>query len=356
MKVYIGVDFHARQQTIRYLTTEDGEIYRLRLEHHSDDPSHSNVRGFYSQFSGEVIVGFEAGGYSQWFEEMLDDLGHQVWVGDAAEIRRLARRKQKNDKRDADHILDLMITGRFPRLVRRSRHSQELLSQIRYRHRLVKMRTMAKNSLQAIAIGAGLSLRAQLHRQPGRARLESLGLAPTALSRARELIDLIDQLTVKIKRVEQWLQQQTIGDRGVQLLRTQPGIGLLTSLALVHTLEPVSRFSNPRKVTAYAGMDPVEDSSDQRKRMGSISKQGSKLLRFLLIEAANVAIKTDPGLRSFFHRVMKKRNRPKAMVAVARKLLVRSFIMLRDGIDADEFLRRGVEARSSRIAHRPSNA
>jgi transposase len=353
MTVYIGVDFHARQQTISYLTTEEGEIRRTRLEHSADDITHENVRSFYSQFKGEVIVGFEAGGYSQWFEEMLEQLGHEIWVGDAAEIRRLARRKQKNDKRDANLILELMVDGRFPRLHRRSARSREILRQIGYRHKLVKMRTMAKNSIKAIALGGGLVVRSQFYSQGGRQRLEMLKLSPSVSRQTEELMDLIEQLTKKIKRVEEWLAVEARKDERVKLLQTQPGIGLLTSLALVNTLEPIERFSNGRKVTAFVGMDPVEDSSGERKRIGSISKSGSKLMRFLLTEAAQVAIKKDDELGKFFHRVMKRRNTPKAIVAVGRKLLVRSFIMLRDGIDAEEFARRGVKARSSRVAHRP---
>jgi len=356
MRVYIGVDFHARQQTISYLTTEDGQIQRTRLEHLAEDIVHQNVRNFYSQFKGEVIVGFEAGGYSQWFEEMLEQLGHEIWVGDAAEIRRLARRKQKNDKKDANLILELMVEKRFPRLHRRSARSREILRQIGYRHKLVKMRTMAKNSVKAIALGAGLVVRSQFNSQAGRQRLEKLKLTASVSRQAEELIELIDQLNEKIKRVEEWLKEAAAKDERVTLLQTQPGIGLLTSLALVSTLEPIERFSTSRKVTAYVGMDPVEDSSGDRKRIGSISKSGSKLMRFLLSEAAQVAIKKDDELGKFFHRVMKRRNTPKAIVAVGRKLLVRSFIMLRDGIDAEEFARRGVKARSSRVAHRPSNA
>ena len=95
MTVYCGVDFHARLQSISYVDTCDGEVHHLQLNHRKDD-----VRAFYSQLAGDVIVGLEASGYSQWFEQMLTDLGHQVWLGNAAEIRRLARRRQKNDRRN----------------------------------------------------------------------------------------------------------------------------------------------------------------------------------------------------------------------------------------------------------------
>ena len=93
MTLYIGVDIHARQQTVSYMNTEDGVMGQQELDHERDD-----IRGFYSQFSGEVIIGIEACGYTNWFEELVEELGHQLLVGDAAEIRRLARRRQKNDR------------------------------------------------------------------------------------------------------------------------------------------------------------------------------------------------------------------------------------------------------------------
>lgn len=117
MAVYIGVDFHARQQTISYLTTEEGEIRGLQLEHGQP----GEVRKFYEQFAGQqVVVGFEASGYAAWFEELLEELGYEIWIGHATSIRSFARRRQKNDRRDAELILDLLLRGDFPRIHRYS--------------------------------------------------------------------------------------------------------------------------------------------------------------------------------------------------------------------------------------------
>ena len=177
--------------------------------------------------------------------------------------------------------------------------------------------------------------------------------SPLAEYPRSQLVKMIEEVTVEIKRVEQWLQKQAAADPRVLRLQTHPGVGLLTSLVLVHTLWPVERFRNGRKVTAYLGMDPVEDSSADRVRIGSISKQGSRLARYLVIEAASTAVKSDKGLKSFYRRLVSRQGKPKAKVAVGRKLLVRCFIMLRDQIDYEEFLRRGVEVRSSRLASGP---
>ena len=128
-RIYIGVDFHARQQTICYLKTETGEVVTCELKHQDKE----QVRGFYSEFMGPVIVGLEASGYSPWFERMLEGLGHEVWLGHATEIRRRARWRQKNDRRDAELILDLMLHDEFPRLHRPPVQSREVMRMLRYR-------------------------------------------------------------------------------------------------------------------------------------------------------------------------------------------------------------------------------
>src|ERR671912_1141696 len=167
--IYIGVDFHARQQTICYLTTETGELVTCELEHHDKEA----VRAFYAAFSGRVIVGLEASGYSPWFERLLEELGYEVWLGHATEIRRRARWRQKNDRRDAELILDLMLHNEFPRLHRPAVQSREVLRMLRYRQKLVKMRTMSKNSLQALALQAGLAKGSRLFTKDGRQQLST---------------------------------------------------------------------------------------------------------------------------------------------------------------------------------------
>lgn len=345
MTVYIGVDFHARQQTISYLTTKEGEIRRLQLDHGQPH----EVRSFYQQFAGEqVVVGFESSGYAAWFEELLEELGHEIWIGHATAIRLFARRRQKNDRRDADLILDLLMRGDFPRIHRYSAESREVLQQLRYRQRLVKMRTMVVNSLLFMASSRGLSLRTQLKSRGGLERLQQLALPQPLTVQRDELCQLLLELKTRVDKVEDWLAAKAESDVRVKRLRTHYGIGPLTGLCLVHTLECPERFANSRKVTAYVGFDPVEDSSGQRRRIGSISKQGSRLLRFYLVEAGQIAIRQDQDLARVYQRVLIRRGHAKAKVAIGRRLLVRAFIMLRDEIDYAEFQRRGVAARSSR--------
>lgn len=345
MTVYIGVDFHARQQTISYLTTEDGEIQQLVLQH--EDPA--VVRAFYVQFSGQrVVVGFESSGYAAWFEELLEELGCEIWIGHATYIRQFAKRRQKNDRRDADLILELLHTGDFPRIHRYSRRTREILQQLRYRQRLVKMRTMVMNMLLFMASSRGVTMRTKLQSKRGQAKLAQLPLPQPLGTQRDELLSLLQTLDQKISTIERWLEQETAQDAAVQRLQTHPGIGLLTSICVRYTLEDVGRFTTTRKVSAFAGFDPMEDQSDERRRMGGISKQGSRWLRFYLVEAGQIAMRKDADLARVYKRVSLRGGHAKAKVAVGRRLLVRAFIMLRDDITYAEFQRRGVAARSSR--------
>lgn len=196
----------------------------------------------------------------------------------------------------------------------------------------------------AMALSHGLRLRAQLFSRAGRERLQDLSLAdPYALQRQQSLA-LLHTLEEQIRALNKDLSIRAEGDIRVERLRTHPGVGLLTSLAVVHSLEPVSRFRHSRQVAAYFGLDPQEHSSGDRQRYGRISKQGSRLLRTLLVEAAFCAVRPgqDESLRGFYFRLLhRKKNAGIAIVAVARKLAVRLHRMLSDEIDYAEFRRRG---------------
>jgi transposase len=332
------------------LKTETGELVITELKH----TDKAQVRAFYQQFQGPVVVGLEASGYSPWFEALLEQLGCEVWVGHATEIRRRARWRQKNDRRDAELIWDLMIHDEFPRLHRPAFASREVLRMLRYRQKLTQLRTMAKNSLQAIALQAGLAKGPQLFTRAGQEQFRTIPLSPVLHWQREHWFELLQPLNQQLLETMVWFKAQSKEDICVRRLRTHPGLGLLTAVCVVHTLQPVSRFPNARKVAAYAGFDPVERSSAQRQRFLGISKAGSRLLRYLLVEAAHTAVRYDEDLKRFYKRLAQRRGRPKAKVAAARKLLIRAYIMLRDEIDYAEFRRRAVAARLARNRQRPN--
>ena len=178
----IGCDFHSRYQQIAMLIEETGEVVERRLEHENGE-----ARAFYASLPKPVRVGIEATGYTQWFERLLQELRHELWVGDAAEIRARAVRKQKYDQRDAQHILRLMTDQKnpFPRIWMPSLSERDLRQLLIHRVRLVQWRTRIQNQLHAVAMGQGLCRKKKLWTTRGRQELESLPLDPWASRRRR---------------------------------------------------------------------------------------------------------------------------------------------------------------------------
>jgi transposase len=326
-------------------------IHQRTLDHERDD-----VRAFYAQIPAPAIVGLESSGYALWFHQLVEERGHRLLVGDAFAIRQFARRRQKNDRRDAELLLDLLLRGDFPAVHIPPPASREVLRLLRYRHRLVHMRTMLRNGLQAVALNHQLRLGPRLWTRRGQAQLQALALTPAPALQRQHSLELLAALHRHIGEIERELLLRAHGDPRVDRLRTHPGVGLLTALAVTHTLEPVTRFDRARRVAAYCGLDPQEHSSGEVQRFGHISKQGNRLLRFLLVEAAHRAVQPgqDDDLRRFYFHLLVKKNAAVAAVAVARKLALRLYRMLREGMDYDEFRRRGRDARRAREARRPT--
>jgi transposase len=165
----IGCDFHSRFQQIAMLDPQTGEVIERRLEHENGE-----ARKFYAGLATPARVGMEATGYAQWFERMLAEQGHQLWVGDAAEIRAAMVRKQKTDSRDACHILDQLLRDKFPRIWIPSSDERDVRQLLRHRIKLVCLRTSLKNQLHAMAMGQGICRKKKLWTAVGRKELQGL--------------------------------------------------------------------------------------------------------------------------------------------------------------------------------------
>lgn len=334
MTVYIGVDFHPYEQSVAYVNDRDGEIgYRRFL--HSDKQS---IKAFYRKCGVDAVIGTEATGSLWWFEKLLFDNGMKLNVGDPRMIRRAALSRHKNDFRDAETILDLLMREQFPAITPRSERSREVLDLLHYRQSLVKKRTSVINQLQAFARSKGLA-RFRLPAVKARKMLVEAAVTKTEELLVGSRLSLCDELTLQIKSIEVWLAEEVDKEEQIKLLLTHPGIGLINALALHHTLGDVRRFRRKEEVVAFVGLDPLEKSSGDKRRIGSISKHGSRLVRHLLGQAAQAC--RDKKIRQFYSEVSRRRGRPKAKVAAARKLLINCYVMLRDGIGYEEFIRRG---------------
>jgi len=337
--IIIGCDWHVRFEQIALLDTETGEVMEQRLEHENGE-----AQRYYAGLKEPALVGIESTGYAQWFAEMLAELGHELVVGEAAKIRRMEVRKQKHDRRDAAHILNLLVRGDFPRIWLPSAEERDVRVLLEHRHQLVEWRTRAKNGLQAIALNHGKRRGWKLGTARGKEELKKLPLREGRGRRRADLLALVEQLDGWVQELDARIEAEVARREDAQRLLTHPGVGPLTALGTVLILGPVERFPDAKHVTSYAGLIPQEDSSAGRQHFGKLTKQGNGLLRFLLVEAAQTASRLDPGLQRVYRRLAFRKGAASAKVAVARKLAIRLYIMLRDKIDYAEFCRRGSHA------------
>ncbi len=179
------------------LDTETGITTEQKLMHASGE-----AEQFYRRLPSAALVGIEAVGNDQWFVQLLQRLDHEVWVGDAAQIRASYVRKQKTDKRDAKHILQLLVEGRFPRIWIPCAEMRDHRQLLVHRHKLVQIRTRVKNELQHLMLNQGMQKKQKLWSGEGRAILASLPLEPWTNRRREDLLNLLAMLDDQLEKAE----------------------------------------------------------------------------------------------------------------------------------------------------------
>ena len=235
----IGCDFHPGFQQVAIFDNRTGEVQEKAIT----APGGSGA--VLSWTSGpEVRVGMEACGHYPWFERLLEELGFELWVGDAAQVRASVVRKQKTDRRDAEHLLQLLMQDRFPQIWVPSLEVRDVRQLLVHRHKQVQARTRTKNQLQAMALSQGVQKKYKLWTKAGRAELEQLPLLPYAAHRRQQLLRALDGLEAEIGELDRRVAEEARQRPEAVRLMTHPGVGPVTALAMVLTLGPASRFES----------------------------------------------------------------------------------------------------------------
>jgi transposase len=174
--------------------------------------------------------------------------------------------------------------------------------------------------------------------------IRSLSVSPLASRRREDLLQLLDRLNPTISHLPQAIEQEVEKCPEAGRLRTHPGVGALTALAFVLIIGRPERFQCGKQIAAYLGLVPLEDSSGNRRRLGHITKQGSSILRFLLVEAAQVTARSLPEWRNKYFHLAMRRGRKIAKVAMARRLAIALYWMWRKGWDYEQSRKFGSHA------------
>ena len=338
----IGCDFHPSFQQIAYVDEETGEYGERCLR----QPEEAVV--FYRSLSGRSVrVGVEATGNDRWFRKLLSELGHELLVGDAGAIHASAPREQRTDKGDARHILRLLVEKRFPAIWQPSVANEEQRQLLLHRCRLVRMRARIKNQLDSMAKNEGLT-GSRVWSVKRRKQIEGLPLTGWYAERRKDLLGLLEEMNKRIDPLDKAVEAVAEANPEARLLKTHPGVGPVVSLAYVLTIGDWRRFPRGKQVASYLGLIPSEASSGKhQQRMGQLSKQGNSLLRWLLVEAASKAQSKDPSWHRQYLRLSLHKHHGVAKVAIAHKLAVRLYWMLRSGQNYTQMMERGSHAGQS---------
>jgi transposase len=323
---WVGIDLHRRRSFVTAITG-DGEVsVRRRIDNDPEaflellgDPDGTHV-------ALEATYGWE------WLAELLEDAGFDVHLAHPLRTRAIAAARVKTDAVDAAMLAQLLRAGLLPEAYIAPRELRDVRELLRHRVGLVAMRTAIKNRMHAILARHGvIHQHADLFGKAGRQFLAGLELRQAPRQRLESLLALLDDFNREIDAAASEIDRQAKADDRVRLLCQIHGIGRYTAMLIIAEIGDVRRFPTARHLCAWAGLTPTVRSSDGKARLGHISRQGSSILRWAVVEAAQHVPTRGGPLREQFERIAKRRGRRVARVAVARQILTLCYYGLRDG-------------------------
>ncbi len=329
MSIVMGLDQHRAQITADWLDIETGEVRRGRVS----PADRVGVRRFLERFDGgQLEVALEATTGWRFVVEELRRVGAEVHLAEPAETAGLRgpKKRAKGDRADARHLRQLLMIERLPESWIAPDQILDLRARVRLRHELGEQRSEWQQRIQAVLYHHGCPQRRQLMVGDGREWLASQPLAQTAREQVTVALAMIDALSVQIAPLEKELRAYARRQAGCKALMAQYGIGELTAVTILSELGDCTRFSSSRQAVRYAGMDITVKQSDQHRAPGHISRQGPPALRWALYEAAQVARRPGSPDREYYTQTAERIGGNRACLAVARKMLKRSYHTLRE--------------------------
>jgi transposase len=329
MAIVMGLDQHRAQITAEWIDTDTGEIGRARVS-----PAHrDDVRRFLKRFAGQPLeVALEATTGWRFVVEEPHAIGAAAHLAEPAETaaRRGNKKRAKTDRADARHLRELLMIGRLPESWTPPGHLLDLRARVRLRHTLVDQRGECQQRVQATLYHHGLPPRNGLLTAENRAWLERLALPASAREQIAVALTMIDALDAQSAPITRELRLYARRQPGCRALMKHYGIGELTAVTILAELGDARRFSSSRHAVRYAGRDITVHQSDQRRAPGHLSRQGPPALRWALFEAAQAARRPGSPDRGYYDQAAERLGGNRACLALARKLLKRSFHTLRE--------------------------
>ncbi|HEX2027243.1 MAG TPA: IS110 family transposase [Nitriliruptorales bacterium] len=323
---YVGIDLHRRRSVI-VCHDADGEVVeQVRID---NDPVALACAIERAGPDPQVVLEATYGWY--WAVDALEAAGAEVHLAHPLGIKGFAYRRVKNDERDAADLADLLRMGRLPEAWIAPPPLRELRELVRYRAKLVALRSGLKAQVHAVLAKEGVRVDVtDLFGKAGMQLLDHTTLAPAYRTRVDSLLGLIDAFDAEIDLMRRMVAHRLQGQVGYTAIQAIPGVGPVIAAVFVAEIGDVTRFPRPANLCSWAGLTPRHHESDTTMHRGHITKQGSRLVRWAAVEAVQ-RLPADVKLRTDRDHIAQRRGRGIGKVAAARKLLTLVYYGLRDG-------------------------
>ena len=322
---YVGIDFHRRRSVVVHLNGDGERVSLTRIEN-----TPAALASVVSSAGDEPEVVLEATYGWYWAADLLADVGASVHLANPRALN-WGERRVKNDVADATDLAHMLRLGRLPEAWIAPPEVRELRELVRYRAKLVQLRSGLKAQVHAVMAKHGvLPSVVDMFGPSGQHQLDELQLEHGYTVRVESLRDLIEIYDREVVMLEREIHRRLRDDRGYLAVQAINGVGRTIAAIIVAEIGDVTRFPSPRHLCSWAGLTPGRHESDRKGHDTGITKQGSKLLRWALIEGIS-RYHAGPYYAAEFHRIADRRGRNKARVAIARRVLTLAYYGLRDG-------------------------
>jgi transposase len=323
----VGIDLHKRRSHIAVVSEDGRRLVSRRID---NDPA--TFLELLREIDGESKIAVEATYGWEWLADVLEEAGYELHLAHPLRTKAIASARVKTDSVDALTLAHLLRTDLLPEAYIAPRELRDLRDLLRHRVALTQMRSALKNRVHALIARQGIRHEhTDLFGKAGFEFLSALELREPPRRRLDSLLALIADFDREIAATTREIDQRARRDDRVDVLCQIRGVGPYTAMLVIAEIGDITRFAKARKLCAWAGLTPTVRSSDGKARLGHISRQGSRPLRWALVEAAQHNVRGSGPLRQDFERIAKRRGNKIAKVAVARKILTLCYYGLRDG-------------------------
>jgi transposase len=329
----VGVDLHKNNFQVCYLS-------RNRLRQHTYEVSPSGIRKFKTGLSKADEVGIEATGNARYLAGEIEKTVKRVVIINPWQFKVISQSVKKTDEQDAAIIAKYLSKGLVPEVRMRSKEDQQIASLITTRDKLVKLRTTLKNKIHGILSANGhLTKKEMFSSIKALERVFNLPLDDAYKFELRIIVDQIKSLTKSIDEITEGLTKRGKQLKGYRNLKSITGIGDVSAVIMLNTIGNVKDFEDVDKLSAYFGIVPRVNNSNETIRQGRITKMGNKIARTALVQSTLIAIRYNGYLRSFYERLKARKGSGKAIIATSRKLLATIYRALKYDLVYENFNR-----------------